>query len=92
MDPEILIDVSPKLTKIYLQYTDPLLTQPTIILKNVDYVNYYIFDVSFVDQLNYQQTIANLNALLIKQPRFLLDDSYLLVRNDSGQSTLNYVE
>ena len=91
-DPQVFIGLSAKLTKIYLQYTSPLTTSPTVILKNVDFSNFYISDVSFAELSKYQETIANLAVQALIQPAFLLDDQYLVVRNDTGQSTSTYVE
>ena len=43
------IVTSPELTKIYYQYSPYGSTTPMIVFKNIDYVNLYVYDVTFID-------------------------------------------
>lgn len=99
------IVTSPELTKIYYQYSPYGSTTPTIVFKNIDYVNLYVYDVTFIDQQRFIDTtfkftstntslISNISnaSISIGQGNFKLGDRFVLLRNDtqfSLNSTLN---
>jgi hypothetical protein len=97
------VTVSPKLSKFYYQYTNLYSTVPTIGIKTVDYVNYYVYDVTIIDEVQFTETVKSLNnstnnntfsfnSSNTSSCNIKLGDRFFIVRNDtpvSNNSTYN---
>ena len=96
------ITVSPQLTKFYYQYTTMYSSVPTIGVKSVDYVNYYVNDVTIIDEIQFTETVKSLsnstnntfsyNTSNTSSCNIKLGDRFFIVRNDtpaSNNSTYN---
>lgn len=45
--------ISPKLTKILFEYFTTGSVQSSILIRNIDYDNYYSYDVNFIDKIRF---------------------------------------
>lgn len=57
----VKINTSPQLTKLHYEYIPFGSSVPTVVIKNIDYITLYVYDVSFIDQNKYVEMVYNSN-------------------------------
>lgn len=90
------IRISPQLTKLNYEYLPSNISAPVVVFKNIDYTTLYTYDINFIDQDKYLETVRDasnnqmnstpfyqMNNSGFHSAYFILEDNYLIVRNDS---------